>query len=206
MILLRRKSFSLMKDEARGEWARMMRDTYRGGPHLRRQGSEGVSQTSYFQRPPAPFGTESSKIRSGAQRRRGLNFLIAWSPVAAPSALHRLFTRCAAPFGCILPFARMGDSSCAPRSPAELAACAAGIDPLTAAGLLQPDEAGKRRDALKAEASAWLLSLELRRGSVGEGKSVARVQPSSAKPAAATNLAACRRGKYACNHIQRLPN
>jgi len=48
---------------------------YRGGPHLiRRQGSEGVSQTSCFQRPPAPFGTESSKIRSGALRRRGLNF------------------------------------------------------------------------------------------------------------------------------------
>ena len=156
--------------------------------------------------PAASHPTQLLKIRSGAQRRRGLNFLIAWSPVAAPSALHRLFTRCAAPFGCILPFARMGDSSCAPRSPAELAACAAGIDPLTAAGLLQPDEAGKRRDALKAEASAWLLSLELRRGSVGEGKSVARVQPSSAKPAAATNLAACRRGKYACNHIQRLPN
>ena len=102
----------------------------------------------------------------------------------------------------------MGDASCAPRSPAELAACAAGIDPLTAAaGLLQSDEAEKRRDALKAEASACLLILELRRGSVGEGKSVARVQPSSAKPAAtATNLAACRRGKYACNRIQRLPN
>ena len=72
----------------------------------------------------------------------------------------------------------MGDAPCAPRSPAELAACAAGIDTLTAAGLLQPDEAEKRRDALKAEASAWLRSLELRRGSVGEGTSVTRLQPS----------------------------
>ena len=110
--------------------------------------------------------------------------------MAAPSAHHRHYTRSAAPFG----WQRV-----------RLAFCS--IDPLTAAGLLQPDEAEKRRDALKAEASAWLLSLELRRGSVGEGKSVARVQPSSAKPAAtATNLAACRRGKYACNRIQRLPN
>ena len=72
----------------------------------------------------------------------------------------------------------MGDAPGAPRSPAELAACAAGIDTLAAAGLLQPDEAEKRRDALRAEALSWVRGLEVRRGSVGEGTSVTRLQPS----------------------------
>ena len=72
----------------------------------------------------------------------------------------------------------MGDAPGAPRSPAELAASAAGIDTLLAAGLLQPAEAEKQRDALKAEALAWARGLELRRGSVGEGTSATPPQPS----------------------------
>jgi hypothetical protein len=71
----------------------------------------------------------------------------------------------------------MGDAPGAPRSPAELAASAAGIDTLLAAGLLQPAEAEKQRDALKAEALAWARGLELRRGSVGEGTSATPPQP-----------------------------
>ena len=72
----------------------------------------------------------------------------------------------------------MGDSPSELRSPEQLAAAAAGINTLLAAGLLPPDEAEKRLDALRTEASAWALGLELRRSSVGEGASVARLQPS----------------------------
>lgn len=74
----------------------------------------------------------------------------------------------------------MGDASCAPRSPEELAAAVAGLNTLVAAGLLPPELAEKQREALAAEASAWARGLELSRSSVGEatGTSVTRPQPS----------------------------
>ena len=70
----------------------------------------------------------------------------------------------------------MDDAPGALRSPGELAACVAGIDMLLAASLVQPDEAEKQRDVLKVEALAWARGLELRRGSVGEGTSMTRLQ------------------------------